>query len=148
MANVIPNVGEIKFELNDTATTLTCELNTKFGVTVYGAFASKNFNRDINTGLAQTSALLEALENLKEHLEFHSAVEDWTDDTSEEYEDDYDFWEYDEEEDDYDFWEDCSDDDEPEDKRKNSKTDLETIASVLQIISALLDYDGSSRVKN
>lgn len=144
MANVIPNVGEIKFELNDTATTLTCELNTKFGVTVYGAFASKNFNRDINTGLAQTSALLEALENLKEHLEFHSAVEDWTDDTSEEYEDDYDFWEYDEEEDDYDFWE-----YEPNERNtKDGKRDLETIASVSQIITALFDYDGSSRVKN
>lgn len=144
MANVIPNVGEIKFKLNDTATTLTCELETKFGVTVCGAYASKNFNRDINTGLAQTSALLEALENLKEHLEFHGAVEAWADDTEEyeEYEDDYDFLEYDEEEDDHDFWDDCSD--EPN-GRKDAKTDLETIASV---ISALFDYDGSSRVKN
>lgn len=138
MANVIPNVGEIKFELNDTATTLTCELKTKFGVTVYGAFASRNFNRDINTGLAQTSALLEALENLKEHLEFHSAVEAWADDTDED--DDEEF------EDDYDFWEDCADEpDEPDEPVDFSK--LGRARPIHEIIQSIIDYNNSTRVK-
>lgn len=133
MANVIPNVGEIKFKLNDTATTLICELNTKFGVPVYGAYASKNFNRDINTGLAQTSALLEALENLKEHLEFYSAVEDWVGDTEEPIYDDEDFEDEDEDE----------DDDEPVDFSK-----LGRITPTSEIIKSIIEYTNSTRSTN
>lgn len=80
MANVIPNVGEVVFEINESNTTLTCEIKTKFGVSAYGAFSSNRMGRDINTGRASVSALIEALENLKDHLDFHQKVEDWLDD--------------------------------------------------------------------
>lgn len=141
MANAIPNVGEVVFEINESNTTLTCEIKTKFGASAYGAFSSNRMGRDINTGRASVSALIEALENLKDHLDFHRKVEDWLDDNP-------GYLEEERDEDDYDFWEDCDDEPEPEPDEPVDFSKLGRVRPMHEIIQSIIDYNNSARVKN